>query len=62
MMTEDLKGIKNALKFLIKCKMDDEISNANCDIINSHSYKNGDEEKTVQRVKNRYKLVLDGLK
>lgn len=61
-MTEDLKGIKNALAFLIKCKMDDEISDAHCDVVNSHSYKVGDAEKIAQKIKQRYKLILDGLK
>ena len=68
-MTEDLKGIKNALKFLIECKMNDEICNAQCNVHNSHpygdinkkSYKN-DDKKVAQTIKKIYKPILDGLK
>ena len=61
-MTEDLKGIKNALKFIIECKMYGEISEVQCDTVNSHSYKDGDRERAAERVKQVYKPILDGLR
>jgi hypothetical protein len=61
-MSEDLIGIKNALKFLIERKMYDDISEAQCDADYLHSYKKGDREKAAERVKKIYKPILDGLK
>ena len=61
-MTEDLTGIKNALKFLIERKMYGDISEAQCDAVNSHSYKKGDREKAAERVEQVYKSILDGLR
>jgi hypothetical protein len=57
----DLKGIKNALKFLIESEMNGAIGSAKCDAVNSHSYKPGDRERAEERVRKCYEKVLKGL-
>ena len=58
---KDLRGIKNALKFLIESEMNGAISSAKCDAVNNHSFKMGDRERAEERVRKCYDKVLKGL-
>jgi hypothetical protein len=60
-MEEDLKSIKNALKFILTEMRNAELMEAECDVANSHEYQNITKKNRIDPVKKKYAKVLGDL-
>jgi hypothetical protein len=61
-MTNDLDGIKAALKFLIEKEMYKDMNYVINRMKNDHLYTKGQEDEVISNIRNDYNAILEGLK